>query len=168
MDALYFYSRSADKNPGKGQNEWVAVPDDYRVLATIPNWRQMLSNFDVNPFVYDGKTYRTIEHAFQSKKIALVNPEIADYFTVESGHPIGKGDGFRAQKCRKIVTLGKKELELWAQMGPYVMEEAAKAKYAQCPDAMVMLLSTNKAQLWHIVPRKKPVRFEHLERIRDA
>jgi hypothetical protein len=46
------------------------------------------------------------------------------------------------------------------------MEQAAIAKYRQCPEAMNVLKLTGKAQLWHIVARKQPVRFKHLERIR--
>jgi len=166
-DRLFFYSKSADKKPGKGANEWVSDPEKYRSLAAIPDWRKMLSNFDVNPFVFEGKTYRTIEHVFQSKKIALVDPVKADYFTVESGHSIGQGDGVVAQKNRKLVILGKKELDTWFQMSQHVMESAARAKYSQCPEAMVVLISTGDAELWHVVSRKKPVRFEHLERIRS-
>ena len=128
-DRLFFYSKSADKKPGKGTNEWVSDPKKYHALASIPEWRKVLSNFDVNPFVFEGKTYNTIEHVFQSKKIALVNPEKADFFTMESGHPIGQGDGLMAQKNRKLVVLGKRnwtrgfrcQVQLWKVLpGPNI------------------------------------------------
>ena len=167
MDRLFFYSKSADKKPGHGANESVQDPQKYRVLSLIPHWRRTLSNFHVDPFVFEGKTYNSIEHVFQSKKIALVDPEKADFFTMESGHPIGQGDGALAQKNRKLVLLGKEHLQKWSQISGRVMEEAARAKFLQCTKAMVVLLATQDAELWHVVPRKKPVRFEHLEKIRE-
>ena len=167
QDRLYFYSKSADRFPGKGANEFVSNPSDYTELARIKDFRKVLSNFHYCPFVFEGKTYNTIEHVFQAKKTALVDPVRASYFTRESGHPIGQGDGLTAQKNRKLVILDKGSIAKWAQISDKVMEQAAIAKYRQCPEAMNVLKLTGKAQLWHIVARKQPVRFKHLERIRS-
>ena len=52
-------------------------------------------------------------------------------------------------------------------MSDQIMEQAAVEKYKSCPDAMKVLKLTGNAQLWHIVARKQPVRFKHLERIRN-
>jgi len=168
MDSFSFYSKSADKKPGKGANEFVSSPEKYTELSKIKDWRKVLSNFHVSPFVFDGKTYNTIEHVFQSKKIALVDPIKADFFTLESGHEIGHGDGLVAQKHRKVVLLKKPDLDRWFQISGDVMERAAIAKFAQCPEAMNVLKLTGDAELWHIVSRKKPVRFFHLEKIRST
>ncbi len=165
-DRLYFYSKSADKKPGQGANEVVSNPADYTELAKIKDFRKVLSNFHYCPFVFEGKTYNTIEHVFQSKKIALVDPIKASYFTRESGHIIGQSDGLVAQQNRKLVILEKGNVIKWAQMSDRVMEQAAVEKYRQCPDARKILKLTGNAQLWHIVARKQPVRFKHLERIR--
>ena len=164
MDRLYFYSKSADKKPGQGANE--VVSGDSTELAKIKDWRKVLSNFHYCPFVFEGKTYNTIEHVFQSKKIALVDPIKASYFTRESGHPIGQSDGLVAQQNRKLAILDKANVVKWAQMSQQVMEQAAVEKYKSCPEARKVLKLTGNAQLWHIVARKQPVRFEHLERIR--
>lgn len=168
-----FYSGSADAKPGKGVNEYVD-PDmisKYAPLSKEKDWRRVLSNFDVCPFVFEGKTYRTIEHVFQSKKIALADPGEADKFTVESGHPIGQGDGAVAQKNRKLVKLTLPQLQQWDDMKDDVMERATVAKYAQCPEKLRILKLTDGATLLHLMKvRGKPsnlVRFEHLERIRD-
>lgn len=166
MDRLYFYSKSADKKPGQGANEVVSNPADYKELAKIKDFRKVLSNFHYYPFVFEGKTYNTIEHVFQSKKISLVDPIKASYFTREFKHPIGQSDGSVAQHNRKLVILDKGNVAKWAQMSQMVMEQAAVEKYRQCPEAMNVLKLTGNAQLWHITPRKQPVRFEHLERIR--
>jgi predicted NAD-dependent protein-ADP-ribosyltransferase YbiA (DUF1768 family) len=167
-DKLFFYSKSADKPPGKGANEVVADPRQYAELASIPHWRKVLSNFHVCPFQFQGGTYRSIEHAFQARKIAIADPVKARQFTVESGSPLGLGDGADAQKARKLVRLTPEQLAYWDGIKDVVMEAAATAKYAACPAALAVLRATGNAQLWHVVSRSKPVRFEHLERLRAA
>lgn len=164
-DKLYFYSKSADKPPGKGANEYV---HDVTIYAGLPkDFRKMLSNFHVAPFEYEGLTFRTIEHAFQAKKIALENVAIAYKFTVESGDIIGQGDGAMAQKHRKLVMLDKAQLACWDHIKEDIMYEAALAKYTQNPEAARVLKATGNAELWHIVSRRQPVRFKHLEKIRN-
>ena len=166
-DKLYFYSKSADKpKPGKGTNEVAANPDDYSELAKILGWRKVLSNFHFSPFKFEGKTYNTIEHVFQAKKIALEDPVKAEQFTVESGTELGTGDGALAQKNRKMIKLSKASLAKWDDMKDKVMKDAAIAKYKACPEARKVLRLTKQAELWHVVMRKQPTRFTHLEEIR--
>ena len=165
-DKLFFYSGSVDAKPGTGVNEVVKDETRYAALASIPHWRRILSNFHVCPFKYNGKTYRTIEHAFQAAKIALANPSEAEKFTVESGDALGQGDGLAARSARKLVVLSKDQVQQWASMSRRVMEEVARAKYQQCPEAMSVLLATQDAELWHIVTRGRPDHFVHLEKIR--
>lgn len=165
-DKLYFYSKSKDVAPGSGTNEQVSKSTDYADLAKIKQWRQVLSNFHVCPFKFQGYTFNTIEHVFQAKKIELANPQKALWFTLESGHDIGKGDGGVAQKNRKLVMLDNSILSKWAMMRDNIMEMAAIEKYKTCKEARDVLIKTRKSQLWHIVSRSKPIRFAHLERIR--
>lgn len=167
-DTLYFYSQSADKAPGKGANESVANPAAYRKLAQRPGWRRVLSNFHVCPFLFEGAHYRTVEHAFQAAKIRLADPQAARAFTVESGTELGvRGDGLDARKQRKMVRLDPRQLAAWNAMSARVMARAQAAKFAQCEGAREVLLDTQQAQLWHVMPRAKPVRFADLERVRD-
>jgi len=166
-DKLYFYSGSVDKPPGKGVNEVVKDASMYSELSSLPHWRRVLSNFHVCPFVFRGKTYRTIEHAFQAAKIALASPEEAETFTVESGNALGLGDGLAARNARKLVVLRKAQIEEWQRMSRKVMEDASRAKYKQCPEAAKVLLATNNAELWHVVTRGTPDHFTHLETIRE-
>ena len=166
-DKLYFYSKSKDVAPGKGANEIVEDANIYADLAKYKDWRKVLSNFHVCPFKYDGYTYNTIEHVFQAKKTELKDKEKAFLFTLESGNEIGLGDGEIARKNRKIVKLNDEELKVWGHMKDQVMHDAAVAKYKACKEARDVLKATNNAQLWHIVSRSKPVRFEHLEKIRE-
>lgn len=167
-DKLYFYSKSKDVLPGKGANEVINKPELYKELAKISNFRKVLSNFHVCLFKYDGYTYKTIEHVFQAKKIAIVSDVDAYRFTIESNDPIGKGDGNIAQKNRKLIKLTPEQLAQWDKIKNKIMYESSLEKYKQCPEALHILKSTNNAQLWHIVSRSKPVRFIHLEKIRKT
>jgi len=165
-DKLYFYSQSRDAVVGRGANEVVSDPSQYRELAITPHWRRILSNFHVCPFLFRGFTYRTIEHVFQAMKIAIASPARADEFTVESGTVLGSGDGLVARKARKLVLLTSEQQRQWAREQYAVLSEAAEAKYSTCPEAKEVLLATGCAQLWHIVSRSQPIRFTHLEELR--
>lgn len=173
-DTLVFYSKSADSPaPGKGVHENVGDPSEYTELKKIVGWRKVLSNFHVDPFVHkDGKTYMTIEHAFQAAKIALADPKKAELFTVESGDKIGLGDGKMAQSKRKLVKLTPDQLAVWDSMSENVMREAAIEKYKASASARDVLKKTNRAQLWHLMTQRgqqsKLVRFGHLEDIRNG
>ena len=166
-DKLFFFSKSKDVAPGKGTNEIVSDITLYKDLANIKDWRKILSNFHVAPFKFDGYTWNTIEHVFHAKKIALVDPNKALWFTVESGHEIGKGDGNVARKNRKLVVLDKSQLTTWNEIRNDIMFNAALEKYKQHKDAAKILQATGYAELWHVVMRNKPERFIHLEKIRN-
>lgn len=168
-DRLSFFSGSKDVAPGAGKGgEVVADPSKYTKLGKIKDWRKVLSNFHMCPFEYNHNTYNTIEHVFQARKIALVDPEKAHWFTLESQHAIGQGDGLIARKNRKLVVLDNHALAQWNKKKDKVMRVAAKKKYMACEEARAVLKATNDAELWHIMPRAKPVRFEHLEQIRES
>ena len=167
MDIFRFSSRSADKLPGKLAGEFVEHASWYSELESHKDWRRVLSNFHIGEFRYNGKTYRTIEHGFQAAKISLQDPTLAEQFCVESGSELGSGDGLAARKARKIVILSKSNVAIWGAISADVMDSLAQAKFTQCAAAMNILKLTGSAQLWHVAPRMKPVRFSHLERIRD-
>ena len=113
-DRLFFHSASADRAPGAGRHESVADPAAYSALARIPNWRKMLSNFWVADFVWNGLGYRTVEHCFQAAKLAIVDPELARGFALESQSALSQGDGLAARKQRKLVAAAG----LWLQRRP--------------------------------------------------
>ena len=166
-DRLAFYSKSRDARPGSGAFEFVRDPSAYDELATIADWRKVLSNFHVSEFVHDGKRYRTIEHAFQAAKIALVSPEKAALFALDSGSALAIGDGQLARANRKLAWLSGDVLRRWDATSRDVMAEIARSKYAQCAVARRVLKATGDAQLWHILPRSKThERFSHLEALR--
>jgi predicted NAD-dependent protein-ADP-ribosyltransferase YbiA (DUF1768 family) len=167
-DTLFFYSKSARKPAGKGANEAVTNPKEYSQLNEITDWRKVLSNFYVAPFVYNGATYNTIEHALQSEKIRLVEPEKAGWFSVESGNSIGQGDGFLARKNSKTVTLNEENTLKWNEIKQTVLHKLLLAKFTQVIIARHAILSTRHAALLHRSSRGGAIQRQFiLEQIRS-
>ena len=169
-DKLYFYSKSKDAKPGRGVREQVGDPSAYAGLASIPHWRRVLSNFHAGkkPFLYKNLHWQTIEHAFQAVKLGRIRQEFFKVFSVESGTELGCAeDGLAARKKRKWALLSPSQLAEWNAQSEAVMAEIARAKYATDAEARRVLLATGKAELWHVVPRGQPIRFRHLELLRE-
>lgn len=166
-DRLYFYSGSADRPPGEGVHERVADPSRYAALARTPHWRRRLSNFWVADFPLDGRTFRTVEHAFQAAKIALVDPALAATFALESQTELARGDGLAARKQRKLVLLSPAQLARWDAQKHAVMVAAMRAKFAAHADLRDTLRATGEAELWHGTGRgQAPTRIHDLEQAR--
>ena len=167
-DTLFFYSKSARKPAGKGANESVANPEEYSQLNEITDWRKVLSNFYFAPFIYNGATYNTIEHALQSEKIRLVEPEKAKWFSVESGNYIGQGDGFIARKNSKTVTLNEEDTLKWNEIKNTVLHTLLLAKFTQVIIARHVIISTRQAALLHRSTRGGSIQRQFiLEKIRS-
>lgn len=166
IDKLYFYSKSRDAVPGYGVNEDVESISKYDELKKIPHWRRILSNFYEVPFSYSGKMWMTVEHAFQAQKIALVDPDLAETFTIDSGKSLGMGSGLDARKARKIAILPESKLSKWNSMKHKVMEDIVEARYTQDPVGADVLIKTGDAELWHGIARGKPMRMFGHEKVR--
>jgi ribA/ribD-fused uncharacterized protein len=168
-DRLYFFSGSADLPPGQGVHEQVADPARYAVLAGVRHWRRMLSNFWPAEFTLGERTYRTVEHAFQAAKIALVDPGLAERFALESDTELARGDGATARRHRKLVLLDGAQLRRWDGRKNAVMRDAMCAKFSRHEPLRAVLLATRPAQLWHGTGRgQPPARIHDLETIRDT
>jgi len=167
VDKFCYYSKSRNAPVGKGQNEFVRNSSLYTELDKIENWRRILSNFYTEPFLYKGKNYKSVEHVFQSYKIALVSPEKADYFTMDSQHPIGQGDGAIAQKNRKLVVLNDAQLKHWDTIKHDLMTDITYQRILQSTTYKKVLLLTRDAELWHVMVRKGIVRNKYLEELRN-
>ncbi len=165
-DKLVFYNRSADKLPGKGIHEYVTDPSVYGDL-TIPNWRRILcSQWDEQTFWYDKYTFRSIDHAFQYAKFAVLGYlEVAYRFTVESGDPIS---GLQAYRYRKLMILSAEELSQWELVRRTVKYDITYCKFSQIEVARFVLLATREAEIWNSGPRIKSIRCTTLEQVRNT
>jgi len=168
-DRLYFFSGSADLPPGRGVHERVADMARYAALAGVRHWRRMLSNFWPADFMFGERTYRTVEHAFQAAKIALVDPAVAEQFALDSGTELARGEGAVARRHRKLVLLDDAQLGRWDGRKHAVMRDAMLAKFSQHEPLRAVLLATLPGELWHGTGRgQPPTRIHDLEAIRPA
>jgi predicted NAD-dependent protein-ADP-ribosyltransferase YbiA (DUF1768 family) len=169
-DTLFFYSKSADRPVGKGVNEFVANPDEYSELESINNWRKILSNFYFAPFVYDNRTYNTIEHAFQAERIRQFDQEKAYMFSVESDHFIGRGDGLVArQNGKRIIPNDIEQSSQWNDIKYTVLYHLLIAKFIQVRIARKALILTRSAVLLHRSSRGGSIQQQlQLEKVRSV
>jgi ribA/ribD-fused uncharacterized protein len=168
-DKLFYYSKSANKQAGKGVNEFVSNYNEYDELNKIKDWRKMLSNFYVAKFTYNGKTYYTVEHAFQAKKIEIVDASKANFFCIESGNIIGTTmDGNIARKNRKLVILDDESIKIWNKIKHNIMKEILICKFTQNKELSNVLLLTKKAILLHGAKGIPISRQYDLEEVRNS
>jgi len=171
-DRFVFHSKSARAAPGRGVGERVADPDTYAQLATVPDWRRVLSNFHVSdpPFTYrdpdggplDGHTFRSIEHVFHAKKFEAW-PATALRFAFDSGDPIGQGTDADARSHRRAIVLDHAQRQAWEA------RRTARCKYGEDAAARRVLVLTGHAELWHCLGRSGgQERFVHLEALRST
>ncbi|MFI1994116.1 NADAR family protein [Actinoplanes sp. NPDC020271] len=129
----------------------------------------MLSNFWPAEFNLGNRTYRTVEHAFQAAKIALVDARLAGQFALESGTELARGAGVAARKQRRLVLLDDVQLRRWDELKNQVMRDAMTAKFSRHEALRAVLVGTGPAQLWHGTGRgQPPARIHDLEAIRDV
>jgi ribA/ribD-fused uncharacterized protein len=93
-----------------------------------------LDNFFVRLFDYDGKTYPTVEHAFQAAK--TLNPEMKESIR-------------KAATPAEAKFLGRQAIIRpdWESIKYQIMFDVVKAKFEQHPDLMRKLLDTGSAYL---------------------
>ena len=180
-DKFVFYSKSAEAKPGKGSNEYTEDVSNYAELQKIKNWRKMLSNFYVSPFVLDGETWNSVEHFFHAVKFRdCKNPgkkyEFYKTFTLDSGSPwalepvlakqAGKA-GRVSEKTEKVYDkkIGNIKIPKDISIDPNFYSKdihiklqslAFLAKFTQNSELKNMLLETKDAELWHYVGRGAP------------
>ena len=171
-----FYSKSADKKPGKGSGEKISDEKllEYNELAKIKNWRKNLSNFYVKKvknkvvplFELDGLQWASVEHYYQGNKFKKNNPDFYRLFAIDSGSQI-------MDDPRKALGAGGKQGKIGGKNfrpknividenfyddknDEKIMEKAQQAKYEQDELSNKVLLATKKEKLLHYVASRKP------------
>lgn len=190
-----FYSKSADKKPGKGNGETISAEKmlEFNELAKMKNWRKTLSNFYTKPkrdgevqplFELDGLKWASVEHYYHANKFKKNNPDYYRLFSIDSGSQImddpkkalgagGKTGKVAGKKFRpKEVVMDEDFFD--NKNNERIMEKGQQAKYEQDETARAVLLATKDAKLLHYVASRKPkdqrpppVVFYDTMRIRD-
>ncbi|MBN20775.1 MAG: hypothetical protein CL678_05740 [Bdellovibrionaceae bacterium] len=172
-----FYSKSADKPPGKGTGEKIPADKllEFSELAKIKNWRRILSNFYTKPkekekvqplFKLDGLKWASVEHYFHGNKFKKNNRDYYKLFSINSGSQImddpkkalgagGKTGRVGGKKFRpRSIVIDEDFYD--GNNRENVMERAQQAKYEQDELSKKVLLATKNAKLIHYVASRKP------------
>jgi predicted NAD-dependent protein-ADP-ribosyltransferase YbiA (DUF1768 family) len=177
-DKFLFYSKSADKKPGKGTGEYVNDIKIYKELSEIPNWRHILSNFYISPFILDDNEWNSVEHFFHAVKFRDDKKKGKNYdfyktFTLNSGsdwseNPLYAKQSGKAGRVSETTgkvfdkKIGNTKIPKDVKMRPDFYSNKVErrlqilaffAKFTQNEELKHMLLSTGDAELWHYVGR---------------
>lgn len=170
-DRLVFSICGSNTPPGKSSSkfEYISDPENnkWKPLSEMTNWRKVLSSLYVSPFKINDKTFNSVEHYIQYRKILLADHKKANEFTAESKSKLGMGCGIDARRARKIVTLTEEQWIKWESIEKQVKDEAKKAKFTQNDFCKQVLLATHDAELWHYAPRCEKMRMFGHEKLRD-
>jgi predicted NAD-dependent protein-ADP-ribosyltransferase YbiA (DUF1768 family) len=175
-----FYSKSADKYPGKGSGEMPgdsSLSPEYDDLSKIRDWRKKLSNFWISPFELDGKMWNSVEHYYQGSKFKQTNPEFYRLFSMDSGSELSLIPAMAKSAGGKTGKVGGKQFRpksvvmdadfFTSGRSTVEMNAAQNKKFTTIPEMRDVLLKTRDAKLMHIVGRSSDkVFFANLVDIR--
>jgi len=193
-DKFIFYSKSANKKPGFGTGEEKHTNIQYEELEKIKDWRKVLSNFYISPFILDDNVWNSVEHffhaiKFRNDKIPGKNYDYYKTFTLDSDSPwsiepvLSKQAG-KAGRVSDITgkVFDKKIGDVKVPKDVMMREDfysknisqklqrlAFMAKFSQNFELKNLLLATKDAELWHYVGRGKPnILVKELMIVRDC
>ena len=171
-----FYSKSANKIPGKGKGEIISDERmmEFNELAKMDSWRKVLSNFYMKPkrdgevvplFELDGLKWASVEHYYHGNKFKKNHPDYYRLFAIDSGSQImddpkkalgagGKTGKVSGKKFRpKNVVIDEDFFD--DNNNERIMEKGQSAKYQQDTHAKQVLIATKDAKLVHYVSSRK-------------
>ena len=193
-DKFIFYNKSASKPPGKGTGEYASKFSKYENLSKIKDWRKMLSNFYISPFILDGEEWNSVEHFFHAVKFRDdkkkgKNYEFYKTFTLKSASPWSL-DPVSAKQAGKAGRISKVTGKVYTKkfgnikiptdvsirsdfystgIDRKLQTIAFFVKFTQNEELCDMLLQTKDAELWHYVGRGAPNQlWTNLMKVRDC
>ena len=174
-----FYSKSSGKpKPGKGAGEKINKKDilEFAELASIQDWRKVLSNFykTAVPFDLDGEKWSSVEAFYQASKFKKNNPEFYRQFAMdgpfaEPGVAKAAGGKTGKYKGKAIRPKGINMDEYFFSSGENErsMFRAQMAKYKSDSLAKSVLMATKNAKLQHFLRGAAPIVFYDTMKIRS-
>lgn len=183
---FYFYSHSNEKPfPGTAIDEKIPIEmiKQYSFLASIPNWRQKLTNTWIQSFEYDHLHWASVEHYYQASKFKQKYPVFYEKFALNENEKdpdiielstkpeIAMAAGSLSGKYKgKIIRPPDIQLDIQSH---YIPEEAENelfhaqmAKFSQHNDLKQLLLETHEATLIHCYRKKRPILCHTLMSVR--
>ena len=179
-DTFVFYSKSADNKPGNNKGsgwlENVENENKYNKLDKIKDWRKLLSNFYISPFILDGKEWNSVEHFFHAVKFRDVknnnNYNFYKTFSLDSKSPwcfepnLAKQAGKAGRISAKGIVYNKqidgkkipKDVVLRSDFYKGIDKKAMTlgffAKFTQNPILQNALLETKDTELYHLITER--------------
>jgi hypothetical protein len=176
-DVFKFNKKSRDDIPGKGKaggGESVADPTIYEELASIPNWRRVLSNMYVKPnvdrnveplFELDGHKWASVEHWYHANKYKYNIDSNEKYKNFYLGFTLDSNSQYCKDPVKALRVGGKrgtldgkafrpKDIVMdpnFESIKASVMKDGQRAKYNQDKLSQKVLLATKSAKLVHII-----------------
>lgn len=194
-DKFIFFSKSANKKPGFGTGEEKKTKIQYSELEKITDWRKVLSNFYISPFVLDDNTWNSVEHFFHAVKFRNGKKTSKEYdfyktFTLDSKSPwcedpflakqagkAGRVSEITSKKFRKKIgginipeDIKMREDWTTGRISEKLQKIAFFAKFTQNTELKHILLATKDAELWHFTGRggRGIILIEELMIVRDC
>ena len=169
-DKFQIWSRSANKEPGKGVGEYVKYISTYRELRKIKNWRKMLTNFYLSPFELDDNIWISVEHYCEASKFRdfdnETNYNFYKTFTINGGKSWST-DVFKNIKVPNNVSVRQDFTKEGTLKKAMVI--ALFSKFTQNDELKNVLLNTKDAELWQFNGRGyNPDYLYHLMVVRDC
>ena len=194
VSVFVYYSKSANAKPGKGSGEYLNIGDDFTELSLIKDWRKMLSNFYISPFIVDNNDWNSVEHFFHAVKFRNGKKEGKNYdyyktFALTGKRPWSTNPIYAKQagKAGRVNEVTEKIYD--KKIGDYKIPKDVKlltdfythkidkklesiaflAKFTQNEGLKNMLLATGNAELFHYVGRGKPnLHMKNLMKVREC
>ncbi len=176
---LQIYSKSGKRHqpyPGTGPGETIPPTQvlDYKQLSTIPQWRQKLSSFWIQPFSLDGHSWASVEHYVQANKFKKGFPYFYRSFALDSGSALSENPAMakaagqhRAPRDLRDATI-RIDPDFVKHRQQKTWQQALRAKFSQHADLRQALLATNDAKLVQFQKGRAPATCHDLMRLRDA
>ena len=176
-DKLVFFFKSDDDLPGRGVKEHINIITEYENLSKFKNWRQMLSDFYISPFIVDDEEWVSVDHFIHACKFRqLKDPNYLMYyktFTSNGGEMWSKdttlawfagqaGKKNREGKKYNTVKLNNRVPQnidprpdfISKHIDKKAMTIARFAKFSQNEELKNALLETKDADLFHLIMYK--------------
>ena len=160
---------------GSGEKILEQRKQEFEELSKIKDWRKILSNFYIQPFIFDGLTWNSVEHLYQGSKFKKNHPEFYKLFSIESGSDISKNPEMAKSAGGKSGKYKGKQLrpkniimdDDFFNDDNKIMFRALYAKFSQNKDLLDVLKKTRDAKLIHFMRGNPYMTMTDLMKVRQ-
>lgn len=148
MDTLVIDTNIKNVLPGNFVGERLEDVFDYYDLASIQEWRSLLSLSYALPFYVDNKMFKTTQHALYYFKFRIVSEDISDLFSLCSKSKISEMDMKDLRDVTYKLIVSKETEVIWRSQFNSVFGMIMLFKISQHLIIGKALLATKNAELY--------------------